>query len=353
MKDIFKLLGVALVGLITLAAQVVFAQDRARAHCDEQEPYECYFIAAMYRSESSGILQIPNDLPRSDALIKTAIDGAIKGCSGADYDLCTPLIDENIQPTIPFGAHRYTIEGRVQAYLSGTEAGCAKRDPFACQFRSAIYADLDSQLTEIGLSLKTADGTSPSDAFTEIVDERRQYAERAQLAAKAKITALRRACTNQNTQDCAALGSLLFTSGSLRNSPDEHMIHLVRACSVTHPKSCHVLRNAMIAIRQDRTAIAALKQQFETECDAGNGEKCMVRVSLARSSDALDLNATYEKACHFGSGIGCLERAVNHLQEFERGNDASALTAATQLLTRACDLKVSKACHLLEHLSEG
>lgn len=352
MKNIHKLLRVALVGLIALAAQVVFAQDRARAHCDGQDPRECYFLAAMYRSESYGIPEIPNDLPRSDALVKTAIDGAIKGCSGADYDLCTPLIDENIQPTTPLGTSRYTMPGRVQAYLSGTEAGCAEGDPFACKFRSAIYADLDSQLTEIGLSLKTADGASPSDAFKEIVDERRHYGERAHSAAKAKLTALRRACTNKNTQDCATLGSLLFSFGSLRNSPDEHLAHLLRTCSAAHPKSCSILGFAAAQIT-DAAEKTALKQQLLADCHAGNGEMCMVRVRLARSSDPLDINATYEQACLHGSGAGCLARAINHLQEFDREQDIDMLATATQMLGRACDLKTSKACHLLEHLPEG
>lgn len=352
MKNISKLFGVTLAAFITLAAQVVFSQERPRAHCDGQKLHECNLLAEMYRSESYGIPEIPNDLSRSDALMKTAIDGAITGCGGTDFDLCFTLKDEVMRPSAPLGAPRYTLQGRIQAYLSGTEAGCNNGHPEACYWRSVVFREFQHDTYEIGVSLKMAEGKSRSDAIEALEIEKRKYKERAHAAAKARVAALRDLCTQQNTQDCATLGSLLFSYKKLRDTPDEHLPHLVRTCSATHPKSCSILGFAATQIADD-AKISDLKKQLLAGCHAGNGEKCMVSVRLARSSDLLDINATYEQACLHGSGAGCLERAINHLQEFERGNDADSLATGTELLIRACDLRISKACHLLEHLSKG
>lgn len=347
-----KNISFALFALWTSIAQIACAQDAPPPHCDGSVRDECKFLAELYRSPSYGITKIPNDPARADALIKTAIEGAIEGCSGANYDLCYTLIDDALQPSVPLGEYRYTLSGRVQTYLSGTEAGCDSGYAMACYWRSEAFPDFLPETYEIGVSLEMAEGKSRDQAEFALIADRHAYLERSRATAKEQVATLRRTCTAQNTNDCAALGKLLFSFRSLANSPTEHLTLLMETCSNADPGACDYLGYAFVD-SLDETVKSEFKQQLLSDCHAGNAAKCIMRVALTRSSDTLDIYAVNALACKYGSGKGCLENAVNNLNSFERSKDPNTQATAVVLLFLACKLKTNKACHLIEHLTKS
>ena len=116
----------------TSSAQYVSAEQQYENDCDGTVLFECNKIAAKYREPSFFPPPFPHDPARADALVRTAIDGALVGCGGSNYDLCFTLSDLLLRFTTQPDDPRYSDLGRMTAYIAGTEAGCDKGIATAC-----------------------------------------------------------------------------------------------------------------------------------------------------------------------------------------------------------------------------
>lgn len=327
--------------------------------CNGDVLFECNRLAAKYREPSYYPPVFPDDPVRADALVRTAIDGALTGCAEANYDLCFTLSDLLLRFTSPPADPRYSDEGRMQAYLTSTESGCESGIPAACYWRSVAFNRHLPEAYEIGLSLEQAKGMTRAEAEASLASTKAAFQNRALAAATAQVASLRQTCASNAPTDCRALAVLLSEYADLRRTPNEHVSLLLDACTTSDRTTCTKLSSALFALGmapvspQNISLKAASLQSLNRTCAAGNAAHCLILSNEGRKDPTLDALQFLTKACTAGAKDACLSLATRHLFTYGDTKNTDDLLPATNLLERACDLKSNTACHILEHLTKG
>ena len=327
--------------------------------CDGTVLFECNKIAAKCREPSFSPPPFPNDPYRADALVRTAIDGALTGCEGRNYDLCFTLSDLLLRFVTQPDDPRYSDLGRITAYLAATEAGCDAQITAACYWRSVAFNPLMPEGYEIGLALQMADGLTRPQAEAALANTRALFKSRTTDVATLEVAQLRRTCTLTNTPDCTALAVLLTEYEALRTTPFEHLPLILRACTTTDRTtfikvSVTLFSLGMAPVNPDTLALNSRTiDNLKSTCAAGNAAHCLILAKEARNDPTLDRTKLRQLACDLGAGDACLSLAQSQLYTFGDTKDPVDLLPATNWLEQGCTLKSNLACHVLEHLSKG
>ena len=357
---VLRTLSAAALAWALLLAPPARAEQPYAHTCDGSVLFECMALAVKYTQAPQFAWDFPTDPARADALLRIAIDGAIEGCEGGVFALCYSLGEMDPPFATPPTEPRYTPRGRMQTYVAATEAACAAGQAEACYWRSTAFPKYKPQSFELGLQMMQAKGLTREEAVDRLLQDKTLFQERARTAAQTQASTLRDSCTVGEVDACAQLGTLLKDYDNLRATPFEHIPLLLDACTIARPAACLGLNNAVGGLATTQPARAtegpvqqAAIAQMQTRCTDGNVAHCAALAQLAHIDKTLDRKALNARACDGGMGGRCLQMASAHLWDYDASKAPADLAAATDLLTRACDLQSHTACHILEHLSNG
>jgi hypothetical protein len=353
-------LGVFLVALLCAFGAAAKAQEGYPSSCDPGKQFECAHLAMKYRGGSFGTPTFPNDAERADALVRMALDGAHKGCAGTNFSQCYTLAQLETRLSDVPTSGPYSQSGRMRAYLEYTETGCGNGDAEACYWRAAAFPRYDLERHDVGVALFMADGMSKAAAMQKIQDTGQAFKRKILPTARAQVATLRPLCAAKQPKACATLGEVLKDNEGARNTPFEHIRFLFEACDIKSPKACRSLDGAIGRLgvtKPSRAVEAPIKATWiaalQNSCADGKAAHCQILVDLARGSKTLDKDALQKTACSAGAAQSCASLARSRLLDYDATGDAKDLQSATDLLTRACELKDNAACHKQEHLSKS
>ena len=286
-----------------------------------------------------------------------ALDARNKGCSDGAPEQCESLAQNvfTLKELTPDGP--YSMSNRAALAAAQTDAQCAAGKAMAC----LIHIDILSQRTDgisFGVARAMQNGASLADATSALKSKEKAYVQHAETLAESRNSALRTQCAANEKQACDDLGLFLSWYGKLRNSRYEHLTYLFDACTNESPTACNPLISGVMEIATFAEADGAAplepwRAKLEQGCDAQNLTLCYFLVLVSEFDETQDTAALEAQICDMGSSMTCSRIGQRLLQDYAKTNAPETLGRATDVLTRACDLKDHYACHILEHLSKG
>lgn len=346
----------ALVFLATLLlGGAAAAQERYTNSCAPELRGDCDLLVFPY--SSGGILKpFPDDLPRAQALVRMAIDGALAKCGQARSDHCYVLSDLALYPGPDADPDRYSPEARMGAYLQQTEAGCDAGYSSACYWRGNASGP---ETFDVLLRMKMAEGLSRADAAGVLQADERHFRRRARTVAITEAALLRGECAAGSTTSCGTLGMVLRERSLPGDTPFEAVRLLTTYCSADDPQVC---LSAQFALGKFAISQGAPHPEFfnrlsalDTGGAAGNTGHCDLLTRLASQRGAaewgLDEVARADIGCEMGSGYGCMRLGGLAYRAYSESDEAEDLARATHFLDLGCRNGDNFACHKLEHIS--